>query len=348
VTVKPENPERIAIRFPNWIGDAVLATPVLHSMRLGYPESRIDVVAAERVAPIVQSDPHVDHVLAIPNRPAFPGGYLKAAKSIRDGRYDLGLILPDSFGSAFLFFIGGVRRRIGYAAEFRGRLLTEPVGADRNRRAEHLIFNYLRLAGQAGGRSVSPQPEYHTRPEEDKWATEMLTELGITDHPPRIGVIRGATYGPAKRWPADRYRRIIDETAAAGWRVLIFGGKGDIETKKNIFPDNPLSENVHDLVGQTDLRQTAALMKRLDLVLSNDTGPMHLAGSVGTMVIGLFGSTNPVWTGPRGPKRLSIYGSVPCSPCYLRHCPFDLECFKLIDPESVMAALRNSIDNREE
>jgi heptosyltransferase-2 len=338
----------IAVRFPNWIGDAVLAGPVLRSLRQGYPEARIDVVAVKRVAPVIEADPNIDNLIVIPDRLDIPVGHIKAARMVRAGRYDMGLILPDSFGSALLFSMAGVRRRIGYAAEMRGPLLTLAVEHETDPRSEHLIYSYLKLAREAGGESVPAEPSHTTLPEEDGWAEGLLDGLGIESNSPLIGVVPGATYGPAKRWPPDRFRQIIKVVAADKWTVLILGGPDDADTVKAIFPDGEQPENVHNLVGRTTIRQTAALMQRLDVVLCNDTGPMHLAAAVGTAVVGLFGSTNPVWTGPLGPRQFAIRGSVPCSPCYLRDCPYDLECFKMIDPEMVLVALRNSIDERDE
>ena len=321
---------KILVRAPNWIGDAVMATGFLTALRKTAPKARISVLANQGVADIFRWHPAAIGLLE------FRQGESLFSVALRTKRYrfDSCYILPLSFSSAAISFLSGIPKRIGYDSECRGWLLTKRFPyRKKDFRSRHLLQGYCRLLGE--GAVPEDQVVKLTEAElatADKW----LVKKDIRIKP--IGLGPGATYGPAKRWPEEKWIELGKILAGRGWRMLIFGSAAEADLCRRIAA--AIGGGAVSCAGETDLRQSAALLSRCRFFVSNDTGVMHLAAAVGTTVVALFGSTNPDWTRPWGSGHVVIYQKEPCSPCYGRTCRYGhYHCMTKISAASVIEAI---------
>jgi lipopolysaccharide heptosyltransferase II len=311
-------PFRILIRASNWLGDSVMSIPSVRAIKNGRPDAHLTILAPEKIAAVWRLVPEVDEVLSL-GKMSLP-----AVRRLLRSRplFDVGVIFPNSLRSALELWLGGVPRRVGYAGH-RRRWLLQQVVAPLPRRGPppHQVEHYLDLA-----RSLGVNAE----------AGEIaLARPGA--EPGRFGLCPGAEYGPAKRWLPERFA----ETAAAfGGHWVLFGTARDREVGAPIAAT--LGEKCTNLIGRTTLEQLIEELRRCALLLTNDTGTMHLATLLGVPVVSVFGSTEPRLTGPLGSRSAVVRHHVECSPCFLRDCPLDFRCMKAVTTEEVLAALRAS------
>lgn len=324
---------RILIRSVNWLGDAVLTLPAIRGLKSLCPDASLSVLAKPFLSSLFRMVPEVGEVIRL------EGGRLKVARELRRRRFDLALILPNSFDSAFVPFLAGIPERIGYRTDGRGVLLTKAVNREPGFEQRHQVHYYYHLLHEMGkGMPVEPEtsaPWIVPPAEGMEWADQFLRQSGYFGGP-LVGINPGATYGPAKCWFPERYVETAQRLKAEGVQVIFFGGPGEADYVTEIAGQVPGSMNA---AGKTDLVQLTSLLKRCRVLLTNDTGPMHLSAAVGTPVVALFGSTNPVTTGPFGQGHCVIRHPVECSPCLLRVCNRNMECFRAIEGGEVMEAL---------
>jgi lipopolysaccharide heptosyltransferase II len=360
-------PEKILVRGVNWLGDAVMSIPALQRLREARPEAHVTLLTPRKLADLWGHHPALDEVIEADERVGLVG----MARRIREGRYDVALVLPNSPRSTLEVFWAGVPQRIGYARPWRNWLLTRRVPprpeeikmrkrskAEINRLTDgrgrpaakdaisdraHHVFQYLHLAGVLGASTVPLPPRLWVAEDE---VAEIKTRWAGTASAgtPWFGLIAGAEYGPAKRWPVARFVEAalaIQRKTRCGW--LIFGGPGDRGLAEEIAGAFRTGSGgpICNLAGQTSLRQLCAGLKSCRLVLTNDTGPMHVAAAVGAPVVALFGSTSPAWTGPGDPAAAFrphhlLRAGVPCAPCFLRQCPIDFRCMNEISVGQVV------------
>ncbi|MBS4167606.1 lipopolysaccharide heptosyltransferase II [Parachlamydia sp. AcF125] len=343
-----ENPRNIIVRMPNWLGDLVMATPILADLRHKWPDSKITAMCQSNVAPLLKSDPYIDEVFSY-HRPSgwiHRGQHLAIIEKLRRGEYDLGILLTNSFSSAWWFWRGNVQNRIGYAANFRRFLMQKALSFPANRESQHLTLTYKMLL-QSVGISVSDTvPKLYVTENEQNTAFDMLLRNGVD--PSRqtlIGINPGAAYGSAKCWLPERFeevtKRLLEDPKVA---IVYFGDQAGAPLVNRICQNFP--ERVLNLAGKTSIRELMALMQKCAVILTNDSGPMHVAAALGVPLVALFGSTNPLKTGPL-PKGKVIQHSVECSPCYKRVCPIDFRCMKKIEVDEVYQAIRQQLLHRE-
>ncbi len=297
----------------------------------------------------------------------------------RPTTFDLALVLPNSPRSAIETWLAGIPQRIGYARPWRNFFLTQTVApragsvkmrklsvaeirqlvaADGSQRPNsnsrvlpnaatnaHQMTEYLHLAAVLGANPEPVAPQLFVSPDEIEAAKKKFGLEEITQ--PIFGLNPGAEYGPAKRWPLERFiaaAKAIQRRTNCVW--LIFGGKGDIALTGQIAAAIHDSRfTIHDLAGQTSLRELMALLKLCRVLLTNDSGPMHVAAALGTPVVVPFGSTSPELTGPGlpgDPRHRLLKSDAPCSPCFLRECPIDFRCMNGISVEHVVEAVLES------
>ena len=332
---------RIVVRVPNWLGDAVLSTPALHLLRQKFPHSYIVVLAQEWVAPVFKDNPDINDTFMITEA----SGYRWMAKNLKEDKFDMGILFPNSFSSAFLFWLAKIPERVGYPTDGRSLLLTQRRKRSHNFRREHQVKYYLHLVNKPlaqSDQSLNPGEEalvWNIADGEGEWADETLADFGLLPDEDRvIGINPGATYGPAKRWLPDRFAKLGDELSKRyGVTVLIFGTWVEDEIATSIV--NLSKIKPINLVGKTNLRELGALISKCALFITNDTGTMHVAAAVKTPVVAIFGSTDPVRTGPWGEGHVIVREGVPCSPCLERECPRgDYLCFEKITVEDVLKA----------
>ncbi len=331
--------KKILIRGPNWIGDSVISIPVLKAVRQEYPDAYIGLVLRAGPAELLKAVPYVNKI------------YLEGIEnaSIYREKFELGLILTNSFSSAFRFWHWGVKERIGYPTEHRGLFLTKKVMFLKKPRSIHLIEEYFQILRTAGIKNIEYKPEFFIPEENTINAAEILKTTGFNKDKLIIGVCPGATYGPAKMWPKERFLGVINSLIKEKKvNVVVFSGPNEKDLINFLLKNSTYSDSI--ITGPCDdILTGAALMKNCCVVLSNDTGPMHLAASLGVPVVAIFGSTDPVWTGPLGEQNTVFYKSLECSPCFKRDCFLDndkYKCLNLISETEVLEAIEASVNKR--
>ena len=363
------NPRRILVRGVNWLGDAVMATPALLRLREKFPDAHIALLGPEKLKDLWLHHPAVDETISF-----APGENVFAiAKKLRAAKFDLALVLPNSPRSALEVFLAGIPRRIGYTRPWRNFFLTQVVapraGAVKMRKrfeseirqltsqnsqssnpaiqqSSHQIHEYLHLASALGTKTEPLPPQLFAAPEEVE-AAKIKFGLGQISQP-IFGLNPGAEYGPAKRWPVEKFiaaAKEIQQRTDCLW--ILFGGKGDLQLCRRIESEIQNSKfKIQNLSGQTSLRELMALLKICRVLLTNDTGPMHVAAALGTPVVVPFGSTSPELTGPGLPgeaRNRLIKPDAPCSPCFLRECPIDFRCMNGIGVGRVVEAVLQAV-----
>ncbi len=356
------------MRGVNWLGDAVMTTPALLRLREKFPSAHIALLGPEKLNDLWRHHPAVDETITFQSGE----GVFAIAKRLRAGKFDLALVLPNSPRSVLEVFFAGIPERIGYARPWRNFFLTHTVASRPGEiqmrkltRSEinmrifidsdmpvqskpkplpvyaHHIFQYLHLAAALGANPEPLAPQLAVTVEEIEAAKKKFGLDKIAG--PIFGLNPGAEYGPAKRWPAEKFIAVANEIQRrtnCAW--LIFGGKNDAASAGQIESAirNPQSA-VFNLAGKSTLRELMALLKSCRVVLTNDTGPMHVAAALGTPVVVPFGSTSPELTGPglSGDSRHRLLKSdAPCAPCFLRECPIDFRCMNGISADRVVEA----------
>jgi heptosyltransferase-2 len=331
---------RILVRGVNWVGDTILTYPTVQTLKTIFPHSHLAIQIPDHLSDLWKTFPYVDEIISFRKRGDFKSFWedLKLGSSLKKKGFDLAIILPRSFHSALQVYLAGIPIRIGYRDEGRSLFLTHGIPRTKDALRVHRIHYYQKLTGVIGDIEVGPSPKIFLRDEDRRWAEGALMSLGLLDGRPLIGMNPGATYGLAKCWYPDRFgelgKRIIKNWKAT---VLLFGKEEEGCIAKEILKH--LEGGGIDLTGKTRLLQLAALLERCQLLVTNDTGTMHVATAVGTPVVALFGSTDPITTGPWGDGHVVISKNVSCSPCMKRICPTDHRCMELITVDEVEEAV---------
>jgi lipopolysaccharide heptosyltransferase II len=318
-------PFHILIRAPNWLGDAVISAPAVRAIKAGRPDARVTILTQAKLVDFWKTMPEVDEVLAI-----LPGeGLFDTARKIRD-RFEVAFVFPNSVRTGLEVWLAGIPRRIGYRRPWRGRFINAAVPDPKPAPMVHEVHHYLAMARYAGA-DISPHPA-------DSEIRNPKPEIQNLSASIRLGLVPGAEYGPAKRWLpesfADVARRVVEHTGA---RWSIFGVEGDRAVAEAIAAR--LDGHCENLVGQTTLAQLIARLRECGLVLTNDTGAMHLAAHLGVPVVAIFGSTEDRLTGPLGGASRVVRHHAVCSPCFLRECPLDFRCMNSVTVEEVTAVV---------
>ncbi len=331
----------ILARVPNWVGDCIFAIPAVQRLKREFPSARLTVLVARWLVPIWELVEGVDEIIPFELRGGIRDlpGKRRLVSQLRDRNFDLAVIFPRSFESALWIHRAGVPRRWGYKAGARSFLLTRPVRSDQDYRQAPRIDYYYRLLD--GGRSKEPPVPARLAipPAVRRQALDLLSAEGIDpDKRPLVGFHPRASYGPAKCWPAAKFSRLAGKlTRRRKAIVLLFGSGRERQLLEEIVAG--AGKDTVNLAGRTDLKTLAALLSLCRVVVANDSGPLHLAAALGVPVVGLYGSTDPVATGPRGARTRVIYKGISCSPCLYRVCPRDFACMERITPEEVLTAV---------
>jgi len=325
--------EPTIVRAPNHLGDVVLAVPAL--VACGF-----DVMVVRGLVPILEMARIPGRVMPLDRGPA---GFMVAVRELRRRRYRRGVLMSAAFSAAWLFRWGGVRHLRGTHTDGRGGLLTERIEPE-SLRGRHRVGVFELLAGLDEGSSSSGPRVVPPEERLARWRTRLEGPAGES-RGTLVGVFPGAN-APARRWPVERFTTVARDLAGAGHRVIALGGPAERRLTARVAEAAP---SVVDLGGATGLVDLAAILSLCDLVITNDTGPMHLAGAVGTPTVSLWGSSDPAEVGQTGARDTPVTGAdLPCKPCYRNEChrrgPGTLlpdayeECMGLIDTQDVTAA----------
>ncbi|MCB1084917.1 MAG: lipopolysaccharide heptosyltransferase II [Chlamydiia bacterium] len=339
--LKNLKPKRIIVRMPNWVGDLVMATPILDDLRSAYPKAEITAMVQENVAPLLEKDRAVDELFCVSRAKGFFRRISERSivAKLKKGDYDLGILLTNSFSSAWRFWQGSVKVTIGYKADGRSMLITYPQSFSDKWKEQHLVVTYKELLKPLGIPVSETAPRLHVTDDEieEAWAYVKRFDIGPENH--IVGINPGAAYGTAKCWLPERFAEVVKNVVRADTKnvVFFFGDRSQKGLINQICQG--LGTRVINLAGQTDLRELMAFIKICAVLLTNDSGPMHIADSLGTSIVALFGSTNPIATGPYRQMKNIIRKEVSCSPCYKRVCPIDFPCMKKIGVNEVTEAV---------
>jgi len=331
----------ILIRATNWVGDAVMSLPALEAVRECFPQSRLVVLARAWVIPLFENHPMIDEVMPLgtdTGRLRNGAAVLKTVLKIRKRGFDLAILFQNAFEAALIAYLGGVKHRVGYDTDHRRFLLSRPVIRDNNRIHEHQVKYYLSLVRGIGCDAKLRDPELFVSGDYEQKMRFLLSERGVEQSVFVLGLGPGAIYGPAKRWPAQRFAAIGDMAVEKwGAKIIILGSnkEKDICAKVSEIMNQPSI----DLCGEVNLGEAMALISRCNLFLSNDSGLMHIASALNVPLVAIFGSTDPSATGPRGARVRVVRHQVDCAPCMLPECPTDFRCMLGIEPQEVWKEL---------
>jgi len=328
------NIQKIVVRAPNWIGDAVMATPVFFDLKQLFPRAHIMLLASDSIGTLLHGlEPIDEYMLFSRSKEKKRKEENRVVQLLRAYQADLGVLLPRSFSSAWLFFKAGIPRRLGYSDHFRRWLLTD---AKRLPRDEiHDLLGYRELLKDFGSLSKKCSLSLVVTEEEREQMKIRLHALGIPNEDRIILLNPGAAYGTAKCWPPKFFRTLASMIGSSTRTTVLFvGDEASRDWIAELIDGSP--DNIRSIAGETSLRELVALISLGDLLVTNDSGPMHIAAALQRPLIALFGSTNPQRTGPWGSGTV-LYKQVACSPCYLRQCPKDFCCMSRILPEEVYA-----------
>lgn len=320
-----------------------MATPVLADLRAACPQAEITVMCRSPVCDLLTEDPHIDELFCFRHASLFSRREERRniIEKLRKGKYDAGILLTHSFSSAWWFWIGNVKQRVGYRSSGRRVLLTHPLHFPAQLNQQHLVLTYKNLLKPFGISVSNTAPRLYLRDKEVIEAKEFLKEYHVPSEAVIVGMNPGATYGSAKCWLPERFRevakRLLEDPAVV---VLFFGDASTAPLVQELCQN--FSSRVIPLAGKTSLRQLAALLSLCRLLLTNDSGPMHVADALGVPTIALFGSTSEIVTGPYCCGKV-IHKHVQCSPCYQRVCPIDFRCMNQITSDEVYQAVRQEL-----
>lgn len=337
----------ILVRGVNWIGDAVMTMPALRALRAARPDAKITLLVRPWVSPLFEKDPNIDEILLYSDEFQGMRGKLRLAAEIRKRKFCEAILFQNALDAALITFLGGVPERVGYSRDARRFLLTRAVPFDEHAGNIHHIEYYLHLLRSSGVDAGESSPWIYLSLSERLEAREKLGGLKR----PVVALNPGAAYGSSKRWYPERFgevaRMVIDEL---GGSVVIFGGSGERQIAGEILEsvasgggtENYQSESrLMSFAGETGLRDLCALISECDVLVTNDSGPMHVGYAVGTPLVSIFGSTSSELTGPVGDGGIVIRKDAECAPCFERECPSgDLRCMDLITVPDVFESVK--------
>lgn len=321
--------KKILIRGPNWIGDAVLSLPTVEGVKRLFPDSTVTLLVRPWVEGVFRCNPSVDRIMIYDKRYEGIRGLWRLSMDLKEEGFHMAILLQNAFRAALIAFLAGIPRRVGYARDMRGPLLTDPLRVRKEKR--HQVYYYWEILSALGGDGSVP-----LRP---RIIPPRIGNAPFTISGPFAGISPGASYGPAKRWIPERFASLGDRLVDMGFEVVIFGGRGDEEVCNAV--SSAMERPSINLCGRIDLTTFIGILSRSSLFVTNDSGPMHIASALDVPTVAIFGSTDPELTGPLGGRSVVIKKDVECSPCFERECPYGhYRCMEEIGIEEVMDGVR--------
>ncbi len=332
--------KKILVFSVNWLGDVIFSSPVFYALREQYPQAEIICIAVPRVEEILRCIPVIDRIIVYDEKGRHRSliGKIKMAFQLRREKFDIAFLLRPSLTRAFLFFMAGIPVRVGYATKKKRNFLTHPAAWPKENL--HRSDQYLRVVESLSIRVKDRQCRMAVDRRAADFSQKFMDENNIADHDFFVILNPGGNWD-LKRWPEENFARLADHLVQKfKAKIGICGSPGDIEIAKRIAAQSKYS--VICFAGQTTLAELAAIFQKASLVISADSGPLHIANSVGTKTIGLFGPTHPEVTGPRGPgKSVVLHPQIACNknPCYQLDCKNNI-CMKGMTVTDVIQAIK--------
>ena len=338
-----KNKEKILIIGPAWVGDMVMSQTLYRILKAQNPDCQITVMAPTWVRPILEYMPEVDESLdsGLKHGDLKLGLRRRIGHSLKARDFTKAIILPQSFKSALIPWYADIPERVGWRGEWRNLLLNDC------RKPQDSLYPLMvqRFAALAypvdnGPPEDFPNPKLVVHQEN---VTRTTTSLNIESSDNILAICPGAEFGKAKQWPANHFAELANLALNQDWQVWIFGSANDSEIAESILNsiDGKVLDRVVNLVGRTSLAQAIELMSLVSVVVSNDSGLMHVAAALSKPLVGLYGSTSPHFTPPLAEKVKLFATNIECRPCFKRECPYGhLLCLKEIKPEDVKEAVK--------
>jgi lipopolysaccharide heptosyltransferase II len=333
ISARDLKPFRILVRSSNWLGDAVMSVPAVRAIKNGRPDVHVTIATPDKIATMWSLIPEVDAIVPLPD--ASLVSVVRLLK--KQIRFDVAILFPNSLRVALESWLSGIPRRVGYHGHWRSWLVNQIVCEPRKPGPpEHHSLRFLRIARECG--AETEKMSNVQRPTFNVQLSDSNRLSTIKQQPLKIGLCPGAEYGPAKRWLPERFAEAAAKiTAQSSAQWILLGTKNDDAIGAQIGA--AIGVHCVNRIGQTTLDQLIDELRQCSLLLTNDTGTMHLAALLGVPVVAVFGSTEPRLTGPLGNGHTILRHHVECSPCFLRECPIDFRCMKAVSADEVAAAV---------
>ena len=329
--IPPDSIRKLLIRAPNWLGDAVMCLPALDCITSGFPHAAVFVLAPENLSMLFDGNRRVHSVIPLTRKGTR--SLLGNASRLKKENFDMAVLFPNSFGSALMTAVARIKIRAGYPTDGRRFLLTHTIKKD-----PHIAHHSEYYINIAKGLTVCTDTGNVALTISDADRNEglrLLKENGIDPEGTVIAIAPGAAYGEAKRWPSERFSAVAGKIAHTGLGNVVVLGTPE---EANIANEVCEGTGAVNLCGKTTLRQLAGLLSLCKVLITNDTGTMHLASAAGTSVVAVFGSTDEKMTAPMG-KRKIIKGDADCSPCFRRTCDRGMVCMLAVTVHEVFDAV---------
>jgi len=333
----PPDVRHILVFLPNWLGDAVMATPALRALRRRFPEATITAAGKPACGAVLDGLPHIDHLVALPERPRF-FSLFALARRLGTPKPDVALILPNSFRTAWLAWLTGATLRVGFARGGRGLLLSKALPRHREggrRVPRYTALEYLALAEALGAADDGAGLELAADPDEMAAVRAQLDPAR-----PAVGIAPGAAFGPSKRWLPERFAAVADQLATeCGAQCVLLTGPGEEATRDAVLKaaNTPL---ITGLGGKGGVGGLKAAIASLDLLIGNDSGPRHIAIAFKKPVICIMGPTSPRYTESPWERGEVVRIDVDCGPCQKPYCATDHRCMTGISADRVAEAAK--------
>ena len=342
VTANTHPINNIVVRGTNWVGDAVMTIPALRQLRRSFPQAHITLATRAWAEGLFADSDFLDDLQIHSG-----SGLRSVVQQVRQWRkrnFDLAILFPNSLETALVASLARVPMRVGYATEGRQALLTHPLPLPEWRAEKHEVFFYLKIVAELEWLIKQEQSFLDSSPDgslkvsepRKLMAKEFLRSQGVRLDQKLVALCPGSINSRAKRWPAERYAALGDKFIdKLGATVLLIGSAA--ETDVSLEVARQMRHQPVMLTGKTDLATLVATLSIVDLVVTNDTGPAHIASALSRPTLVIFGPTNPLTTRPFSPFGEILREPPDCAPCMLRDCPIDHRCMTAISPDAVFA-----------
>ncbi|HVF27243.1 MAG TPA: lipopolysaccharide heptosyltransferase II [Pyrinomonadaceae bacterium] len=359
--IHSERIERVVVRGANWVGDAVMTVPALRELRRALPGAHITLAMRAWAVGVFDGADFLDEVMILDSERRGLRGRLSEVREWRRRRFDLAVLFPNAFAPALVAWAARVPRRIGYDTERRGTLLTHALHVPDWRGKRHEVFYYLNIIAKiersmggesspapaplAGADLPAPRLNLEISFERRQAAREILMQHGVLFDRPLVALCPGSTNSRAKRWPPERFAALADQLIDdAGAGVVLIGSREEMDVTAEVV--GHMTRRPVVLTGKTSLAETIAVLSHADLLITNDTGPAHIAAALNLPTLVIFGPTDPTTTRPFSASAEVIRRPPECAPCMLRVCPIDHRCMTAITPAEVYARARQIVGER--
>ena len=344
--------ERIVVRGTNWVGDAVMTIPALRQLRQLFPHAHITLATRAWAQGLFADAEFIDAVQV--HEGTGLRSVVKQVKQWRQGNFDLAVLFPNSLETALVASLARVPIRVGYAKDGRQSLLTHPLELPEWRASKHEVFYYLKIVaelewlvnGKQSFLDTEPNTALQVNESRKAAAADFLAARNAKRRGSKlVALCPGSINSRAKRWPVERYAvladRLMDELGA---EVLLIGSEGEAEVSAAVR-SRMMNQPVM-LAGETKLDELVAILSLVDLLITNDTGPAHIAAALGRPTMVIFGPTNPLTTRPFSPLAEIVRNPPDCAPCMLRDCPIDHRCMTAITADEVFDRARHVLSDK--